>query len=355
MSLGKLGGNELNYSSDVDLLFLYQGEGTTDCREATRRITNKEFSVRLAQGLLERVAGVTREGPVFRVDLRLRPGGGEGDLVVSLPAALRYYREQAREWELQMLLKGRGSAGDGGLVGEFLSSVEPHVFRGPMHFAVVESVVKAREQIDRKLDSADASGLNVKLAPGGLRDIEFLVQCLQRLYGQQDPWVRAGATLVALHKLYEKGYISPRDHSHLAAAYEFLRRVEHRLQLVKGQQLHSLPGDAKALNLLARRCGVESGESRTAGEELEHRLERHLQRVLAISERVLPSSPHLEDQQDRWLGTLEPAAPAGELSYAQLRERLRAQGHKGRRYTRSFSSLQCRCRRRGLCDASWPQ
>ena len=326
VSLGKLGGNELNYSSDVDLLFLYQGEGTTDCREVTRAVSNKEFFVRLAQGLLERVAGVTREGPVFRVDLRLRPGGGEGDLVVSLPAALHYYRKQAREWELQMLLKGRDSAGDGGLVREFLSSVEPHIFRGPMHFAVVESVIKTREQIDRKLDSAEAKGLNVKLAPGGLRDIEFLVQCLQRLYGQQDPWVRAGSTLVALHKLYDKGYISPRDHFHLASAYEFLRRVEHRLQLAKGQQLHSLPGDAKDLDLLACRCGVGGSESWTVGEKLRQELERHLQRVRAISERVLPSSPRRENQQDRWLETFEPVAPAGELSYAQLREQLRAQG-----------------------------
>jgi glutamate-ammonia-ligase adenylyltransferase len=205
VSLGKLGGNELNYSSDVDLLFLYKGDGNTDSRDTVGRVSNREFFVRLAQGLLGRVAGVTQEGPVFRIDLRLRPGGGEGDLVVSLPAAFRYYREQAREWELQMLLKARHSAGDGGLVSEFLSFMEPCVYRGPMHFAAVESVVKAREQIGRKLDTGGAGRLNVKLAPGGIRDIEFLVQCLQRLYGQQDPWVRAGSSLVGLHKLHEKG------------------------------------------------------------------------------------------------------------------------------------------------------
>jgi len=325
VSLGKLGGQELNYNSDVDLLFLYQGEGNTDSRQQGRRIANKEIFIRVAQGLLERVAGVTREGPVFRVDLRLRPGGGEGDLVLSLSAALRYYKERAREWELQMLLKARHSAGDAGLVQEFLSSVEPFVFRGPMHFAAVESVVSAREQIGRKLDAAGVGRLNVKLAAGGIRDIEFLVQCLQRLYGRQDPWVRAGGSLVALHKLYDKGYLSARDHFHLAAAYEFLRRAEHRLQLEKGQQTHTLPTDPAALNLLARRCGVEGSQGRPAGQEFRRELERHLRRVQAIAERILPSAPSLEVPEETALKAPEAMVGGGELTYAQLRERLQTQ------------------------------
>src|SRR3990167_7920736 len=123
--------------------------------------------------------------------------GGQDDLAISLPTALDYYRRQAREWELQMLLKARHSAGDAGLVRDFLRGVEPFLYRGEMHFAAVESVLNAREQFARKREAGGADRLNVKLAPGGIRDIEFLVQCLQRLYGRDDPWVRAPGTLVA--------------------------------------------------------------------------------------------------------------------------------------------------------------
>jgi glutamine synthetase adenylyltransferase len=184
VSLGKLGGNELNYSSDIDLLFLFAGDGETSGPE---RLANNEYFVRLAQRLLQIISGVTREGPVFRVDMRLRPGGGEGDLAISLPAALDYYQRRAREWELQMLLKARASAGDAALVRELLHGVEGFLYRGAMHFAAVEAVVQAREGFARQLDAAAGDRLNVKLAPGGIRDIEFLVQCLQRLHGRDDP------------------------------------------------------------------------------------------------------------------------------------------------------------------------
>jgi glutamate-ammonia-ligase adenylyltransferase len=319
VSLGKLGGKELNYSSDVDLLFLYDGKGETSLPHATGRISNKEFFVRLAQRVLEVIAGVTPQGPVFRVDLRLRPGGGEGDLVISLPAAVKYYQERAREWELQMLLKARHSAGDGGLVREFLSAVEPALFRGPMHFAAVESVLKAREQMDRKLHARSMAHLNVKLAPGGIRDIEFLVQCLQRLHGREDRWVRAAGTQVGLQKLYEKGYLAARDHFHLASAYEFLRRVEHRLQLEQGQQIHTLPEDRRALELLARRCGVENSEA------LRQELYLHLRRVQLISDRVLPQAARPDKPEKLLLQAPDTLPLPGELSYAELLDRLQSQ------------------------------
>jgi glutamate-ammonia-ligase adenylyltransferase len=296
IALGKLGGAELNYSSDIDLLFLYDGEGETcpaggGASAPGAPLSNPQYFIRLAQRLLQLIAGVTREGAVFRVDLRLRPGGGEGDLAISLPAALDYYTRRAREWELQMLLKARHSTGDAALVREFLTGVEPHLFRGGLHFAAVEAVLQAREQIDRKLDAAGRERLNVKLAPGGIRDIEFLVQCLQRLFGRDDPWVRAGGTLVGLQKLYEKGYLAARDHQRLASAYQFLRLVEHRLQLEQGQQTHTLPESLEALELLARRCGVAPRGAATAAEEFSRRLEEHLRRVREIYRRALPRAP----------------------------------------------------------------
>lgn len=326
VSLGKLGGNELNYYSDIDLLFLYDGEGHTNAPPPGQGISNSEYFIRLAQRLLQIIAGVTSEGAVFRVDMRLRPRGGEGDLALSLPAAMHYYQRRAREWEWQMLLKARPSAGDPGLVREFLAAVEPFLYRGPMHFGAVESVLAARGRFDRKLDAQSGARLNVKLAPGGIRDIEFLVQCLQRLYGQQDPWVRGAGTLVGLHKLYEKGYLAGHDHFRLAAAYQFLRQVEHRLQLEQGQQTHVLPQEREALGLLARRCGVQERAERSAAEEFRRLLEEHLRAVRAIYERALPAAGGRAPGEEFALRAPERIGPPGELSLAQLIRRLRAQG-----------------------------
>ncbi|MGH9805115.1 MAG: hypothetical protein ACRD4D_08070 [Candidatus Acidiferrales bacterium] len=321
VSLGKLGGEELNYSSDVDLLFLFDGSGETSARGAGKRLTISEYYVRLAQRLLQIIAGVTREGPVFRVDLRLRPGGGEGDVALSLGAAIGYYRQRAREWELQMLLKARHSAGDVALVREFLAAVGPILYRGAMHFAAVEAVLKSREELDRKLDAAAGGRLNVKLAPGGLRDIEFLVQCLQRLHGQQDPWVRATGTLVGLQKLFDKGYLSARDHFRLAAAYQFLRRVEHRLQLEQGEQTHTVPSDEVAFALLARRCGFRGPP---AADEFRTALRGHLESVQAIYGRVLPGARPLDESEEFALRPQELIPLAGNLPLEEIRARLRS-------------------------------
>lgn len=323
VSLGKLGGNELNYSSDVDFLFLYEGEGETS--GPAQRLANNEYFQRLAQRLLQIIAGITREGAVFRVDLRLRPGGREGDLAISLPAAVSYYQQRGREWELQMLLKARHSAGEAGLVRAFLAAVEPFLYRGAMHFAAVESVLQSREQFDRQLD-ARGDRLNVKLAAGGIRDIEFLVQCLQRLHGRQDPWVRAAGTLVGLQKLFDKGYLSGRDHQQLAAAYQFLRLVEHRLQLDLGQQTHTLPESEASVGLLARRCGVAGRSGRSSAEEFRRLLENHLRQVQTIYERTLPGAGRAAEAEEFTLRAPEVAALTGELPHAEILRRLKAQG-----------------------------
>jgi glutamate-ammonia-ligase adenylyltransferase len=296
LSLGKLGGYELNYSSDVDLMFMYGHEGNTS-GGAEGSTTNADYFARLAQGILKTIMEMTPEGSVFRVDLRLRPQGTEGALATTLESALKYYRSNAREWELQMLIKARGSAGDISIAKRFLAEMQPLIYRPEFNLAAVKAVLDAREEISKSLrkraiDKPHTAEWNVKLSPGGIRDIEFLTQCLQRLYGGAEPWLHSGTTLVALQRLHDKGYVSGREFFRLAESYQFLRKVEHRLQLRNGLQRHTLPHAADALDRLARRCGVEAGPetNRTPGEELVHRLSKCFADVREIYDRVLATS-----------------------------------------------------------------
>jgi glutamate-ammonia-ligase adenylyltransferase len=308
IALGKLGAEELNYSSDIDLMFLYDHDGETTGGPAGV-ISNAEFFVRLAQSVLKVISETTPEGAVFRVDLRLRPQGGEGDLAVSLPAALEYYRNRAREWELQMLIKGRCCAGEAETCRRFLRELQPRIFpRGESSLTretitAVEAVLNTRQEITRELrrragpKAGHRAEWNVKLTPGGIRDIEFLAQCLQRVHGGAEPWVAApaaAATLVALQRLHDKGYLSGRDFFRLATAYQFLRKVEHRLQLRDGLQRHTLPAARDAQERLARRCGVEATSSRSAGGQLLHRIGQHFAEVREVYDRIL--RPKHQDQ-----------------------------------------------------------
>jgi glutamate-ammonia-ligase adenylyltransferase len=320
LSLGKLGGQELNYASDVDLMFLYSHDGETSGGPAGV-VSNSEFFVRLAQAILRLVTEMTAEGAVFRVDLRLRPQGGEGDLAISLPAALHYYRNRAREWELQ--IKARCSAGDPAPARTFLREVQPLIFRHEFHLAAVEAVLNAREEMTRALrrkSGRTALPWNVKLSPGGIRDIEFLTQCLQRLYGGRDPWLvgpAAASTLRALGRLHDKGYLSGRDFFRLNTAYEFLRKVEHRLQLLDGLQQHTLPEDAVELEKLARRCGLEPAEGRSAAQQLLHRLQQHFTEVREIYQRLLAKPA------DSLMAESEPEAVRATTPGSALLRRLR--------------------------------
>jgi len=288
VSLGKLGGNELNYSSDIDLLFLYSHDGeTAGGSERESVITNKEYFIHLAHAITRTITQPTPQGQVFRVDLRLRPEGAQGDLAIPLRSAVDYYEHRARDWELQMLIKARHSAGDPRLTRDFLRVVDSEVYRSPGDFAAVESVLMARERISKKLRQSRGHAVDVKLHRGGIRDIEFLVQCLQRLHGGHDPWVRSGGTLLALRKLNDKGWLSDTDYARLTTAYELFRRVEHRIQLESGHQTHRLPTDSQALNRLARRVGLEVGAADSPGSALVRRLNEEFARVDAIYQRVI--------------------------------------------------------------------
>src|SRR3954463_2341361 len=253
LSLGKLGGNELNYSSDIDLLYIY---GSGDEPSGSTSISNREYFIRQAQMLTEILSRPTAEGPVFRIDLRLRPQGNEGELAISLSNALRYYSETAHDWERQALIKVRYCAGNVALARGFIRGVQTQVYSEKVNFAAIKTALVAREKIDRKRKKQIAAeghdSINVKVDHGGIRDIEFLVQCLQRVYGGGDPWLRSGGTLFSLQKLHDKRHISGHDFHELTSAYSFLRHLEHRLQLREGQQVHRLPRSEQELQVLQR-------------------------------------------------------------------------------------------------------
>lgn len=285
LSLGKLGGSELNYSSDVDLLFIY-GDGQ---EPPTATVSNREYFVRLAQQITEILSVPTTEGSVFRIDLRLRPQGNEGELAISLSNALRYYSETAHDWERQALIKLRHSAGDTALAREFIRRVQPQVYSERINFAAIKTALVAREKIDRKRRKQIASegheSINVKVDRGGIRDIEFLVQCLQRVYGGGEPWLRSGGTLFSLQKLHDKRHISGRDFHELTSAYTFLRHLEHRLQLREGQQVHRLPRAEHELQIQERSMmgltpGYRLADLRTAVQERMAAIAEIYQRVI---------------------------------------------------------------------------
>lgn len=288
VSLGKLGGNELNYSSDIDLLFIYARDGETAGTGLPESVlSNREYFTRLAQSVAARLTQATAAGPVFRVDLRLRPEGDQGGLTLSLASALDYYARRARDWELQMLIKARHSAGDARLTRAFLQGVDARIYSSPANIQAIRSVLSSRERMSQRLVESRRGTLDVKRHPGGIRDIELLTQCLQRLYGAREPWVRSGGTLHALRKLNDKGLLSDRDYARLTSAYEFLRHIEHRIQISRGQQSHRLPANPEALDRLARRAGIEADAGETPGHILAVRLVETLDKVSDIYHRLI--------------------------------------------------------------------
>jgi [glutamine synthetase] adenylyltransferase / [glutamine synthetase]-adenylyl-L-tyrosine phosphorylase len=338
LSLGKLGGNELNYSSDVDLLYIF-GDGE---EPPGTRISNREYFIRLAQHVTEVLSRVTREGPVFRIDMRLRPQGGEGELAISLSHALKYYAHSAQDWERQALIKLRHSAGDERLAREFIRGVQAYVYSGAgeeaggaappaakrLNFAAIATSLASRERMRTRhrsrLQHTDQS-VDVKLDRGGIRDIEFLVQCLQRVYGGAEPWLRSGGTLFSLQKLHDKRHISGKEFHELTSAYEFLRHLEHRLQLRQGQQTHHLPAAPADLQILQRSLeGYASGDDRLG--DVTVAVRRRMAAVAEIYHRIIHQQSRRRHELAEAEFELRSLAESGsiEQSHQQMLERLAA-------------------------------
>jgi glutamate-ammonia-ligase adenylyltransferase len=327
LALGKLGGNELNYSSDVDLMYIY-GDGEEPPKTA---VSNREYFIRLAQNTTEILSRVTREGPVFRIDLRLRPQGGEGELAIRLSQALTYYADTAHDWERQALIKLKHSAGDAGLAREFIRAVQPHVYTEKVNFAAIKTALVAREKMQKRRQQTHVLAqpeqtIDVKIDRGGIRDIEFLVQCLQRVYGGAEPWLRSGGTLFSLQKLHDKGHISGKEFHDLTSAYEFLRHLEHRLQLRDGRQTHRLPASEADSQILQRAMeGYAPGEYRVG--DLATMVKRRMGVVAEIYQRIIYQQQtrgrrQLRDTEFKLLGAPEPAT--ADQSGQHMLERLAA-------------------------------
>jgi glutamate-ammonia-ligase adenylyltransferase len=252
VAMGKCGGRELNYASDVDVIFV--AEPVKDEDETAALAT----ASRLAAGMIGVCARSTPEGSIFPVDPNLRPEGRAGPLVRTLPSHLAYYERWAKTWEFQALLKARPVAGDMTLGQAYADTLGPLVWEAARREHFVEDVQAMRRRVEQSLPARQA-GRELKLGPGGLRDIEFAVQLLQLVHGRTDEALRSPATLPALAALAAGGYVGRADADELGAAYRFLRRTEHLLQLNRLSRTHTLPEDPAVLRRLGRAMRFNDG------------------------------------------------------------------------------------------------
>ena len=280
IGMGKLGGRELNVSSDIDLIFVYPEDGETDAvGEFARPLGNFDFFTRLGRSLINAIAEITSDGQVFRVDMRLRPNGDSGPLVCSFDMLEQYFIAQGREWERYAWIKARplgerylGIAGSGANRdhtgdhtgdhwSKWYAALEslrrPFVFRKYLDFGAIDAMRGLHAQIRREVARKDMAG-NVKLGPGGIREIEFIAQVFQLIRGGRDTQLQIKPTLQALALLAERNQITIDAAHELAAAYEFLRRLEHRLQYLNDAQTHSLPDKPEDQAIIAEAMGFSS-------------------------------------------------------------------------------------------------
>ncbi len=252
LGMGKLGARELNLSSDIDLIFTFPHTGET--RGGPRSITNEQFFTRLGQRLVQALDQVTADGFVFRVDTRLRPFGSAGPLAMSFDAMEGYYHAQAREWERYAMTKARVVAGPPGPAAELMAMLRPFVYRRYLDFGAIESLRSLKVMIARELKRKGMEH-NVKLGPGGIREIEFIGQSFQLIRGGRDPELRVPAIQPVLQLLGEKDLLSAGDVDVLTSAYRFLRLTENRLQAWQDRQTHVLPEKPEARQRLAHSMG----------------------------------------------------------------------------------------------------
>ncbi len=254
LAFGKLGGKELNYSSDIDLMVIYDAEGPTRGQRAST-VENSEFFARVVSEMVRLLSAHTDEGQAYRVDLRLRPEGQRSPLARSLASTLSYYDTLGRTWERQALIKVRPVAGDVRLGEEFLRAIESFVYRKYLSFAEINGIKALKRQIEKRTTKAGVSDKEVKTGHGGIRDVEFTIQFLQLLNGGDLPEVRQRNTLKAMQALEQVGCLNDREFAILDDAYRFLRKTEHRLQLMFDLQTHRLPDGDEPLHKLALRMG----------------------------------------------------------------------------------------------------
>ncbi len=259
LAMGKMGAGELNYSSDIDLIVFFDSAAPTLAPD----IEPQPFFVRLTQGLARLLQQRTGDGYVFRVDLRLRPDPASTQVAISTEAALHYYEREGRTWERAAMIKARPCAGDASAGEALVADIAPFVWRKHLDFAALADVhdMKRRMQTFRGQNEISVEGHNVKVGRGGIREIEFFAQTQQLIAGGRHSELRVRPTLEALDMLASSNWITFVARDELAAAYEFLRRVEHRLQMIADEQTHTLPEQAEAVERFAHFFGYDSREA----------------------------------------------------------------------------------------------
>jgi glutamate-ammonia-ligase adenylyltransferase len=280
LALGKLGGGELNHSSDVDLLFLYSDEG-----QLTPHISYHQFFNRVGNKILETFSKPHPAGSLFRADLRLRPEGSAGPLARSLESMENYYAGFGETWERIALIKARGIAGSHELAYDFLRLHQPFIYPKSPTPDLLEEVANIKHRIERDVVGPEKLDRDVKLGRGGIRDIEFVVQTLQLIHGARNPFLQEASMLKALRALRELDLLPPDEVLALDNAYRFLRRVEHRLQIEAEQQTHTVPDEPDPLTRLARSLRFSSAGDFTAA------LQSRMGSVRPIFQRIISESP----------------------------------------------------------------
>lgn len=283
VAMGKMGAFELNYSSDIDLIVFFD----PDAPSLTRDTDAGQLYVRVTRGLVKLLQQRTADGYVFRVDLRLRPDPASTQVAVSLRSALNYYESVGRNWERAAMIKARPCAGDEPTGEALLNELVPFIWRKYLDFAAITDVQAMKQQIHAYKGHGEIAieGHNLKLGRGGIREIEFFVQTQQLIAGGRHPQLRGRSTLAMLGVLAEGGWISAEARDDMAAAYDFLRKAEHRLQMVADEQTQTLPADREGTERFARFLGFDSRDDFAAV------LSMHLRNVQRHYEQLFQAAP----------------------------------------------------------------
>ncbi|MFT5888096.1 MAG: glutamate-ammonia-ligase adenylyltransferase [Zhongshania sp.] len=342
IAMGKLGAGELNLSSDIDLIFTYPEAGNTV--GGPRSEDNQVFFIRLGQRLIKALDSRTEDGFVFRVDMRLRPYGQSGPLVISFDALEEYYQEQGRDWERYALIKARCVAGDPAVSEQIMSALRPFVYRRYLDFSAIESLRDMKAMIQREVQRRELHD-NIKLGGGGIREIEFIAQCFQLIRGGQEPALQALQLQRILNELAEMAYLPVQAVTELQQANVFLRNTEHAIQAWRDEQTQQLPESPEARSALAWSMGFGDDWAAFVACLENHRqqVSLHFANIIAPPE-ATPAEPHLSQQSWRDMlddldekevrgaleaGGFDDAAEAARLLVALLRGASvqRMQGH----------------------------
>ncbi len=313
IAMGKWGGRELNYSSDIDVLFVH------DVPPEVERHRAAGYAQKVAASFMSMLSRVTADGYAYRVDADLRPEGKNGPLARTVDSYHTYYERWASTWEFQALIKARPAAGDERLAAAFMAGVEPFIYPETLEPSAVREIREMKSRIEGTAAARGIDQTEIKRGVGGIRDVEFAVQLLQLVHGRFDPHLRSPNTLETLDTLAEEGYVGRRDADAMATAYVWLRTLEHRLQLVDLRQTHLLPDLPAERERLARAMGYRDGSDGPAPELFERDLIDHRSVVRTIHERLF-YRPLLEAFAASPTVALTPEGVARQLSALGFRD-----------------------------------